>query len=69
MRVRSIEASEEKDFRNSIRAYFEGQPGCHLCWILGVIDGAKERARVIVEARFGQHTGTQAYRDLMANLL
>lgn len=51
MQVRSIEASEEKYFRNSIRAYFEGQPGCHLRWILGVIDGAKEQARVIVEAR------------------
>jgi hypothetical protein len=68
MHVRSLEVSTHNYIRNSIRAYFEGQPGCHLRWIMGVIDGAKEQARTMVETRFGQYAGSQAYRDLMAEL-
>ena len=64
--VRSIEATTEKYLRNCIRAYFEGTQ--HLRYIVGVIGGAKAQARVIVETRFGQYAGTQAYRDLMAEL-
>ncbi len=64
--VRSIEAAQEKYVRNSIRVYFEGTR--NLRWIVGVIDGAKAQARVIVETRFSQYAKTQAYRDLMAEL-
>lgn len=42
--VRSIEATQEKYVRNSIRVYFEGTR--NLRWIVGVIDGAKAQARV-----------------------
>ncbi len=64
--VRSLEATVEKYLRNCIRAYFEGRT---LRWIVGVIDGAvdggaKAQARIVVETRFGQYAGTQAYRDL-----
>ena len=68
--VRSIEAATEKYLRNCIRAYFDGRS---LRWIMGVIakaveGGANAQARIIVETRFGQYTGSQAYRDLMAEL-
>ncbi len=33
--IRSLKASTEKYLRNSIRAYFEGEPGCDLRWIIG----------------------------------
>jgi hypothetical protein len=66
--VRSLEVSAEKYLRNCIRAYFEGQPGCDLRYILGVIGEAKAQARMIVETRFSRHTGSQTYRDLIARL-
>ena len=66
--VRSLGASTEKYLRNCIRAYFEGQPGCGLRWILGVIDAANAQARLIMGTRFSQYAGTQAYRDLIAAL-
>ncbi len=64
--VRSLEASTEKYLRNCIRAYFEGTR--NLPWIVGVTGAAKAQARIILESRFGQYAGTQAYRDLMAAL-
>jgi hypothetical protein len=64
--VRSLEASTDRYLRNCIRAYFEGPRT--LCWIVGVIDGAKAQARIIVETRFGQYAGTQSYRELMAEM-
>jgi hypothetical protein len=66
--VPSIQAVTEKYLQNSIRAYLDGQPGCDLGWIIGVIGGAKEQARIIMETRFSQYAGTQAYLDLMAEL-
>jgi hypothetical protein len=67
--VRSLEASHAKYLRNCIRAYFEGQRGCDLPWIMSVIATTKVQARVIVEARFSQFAGTQAYGNLMAELV
>jgi hypothetical protein len=72
MRVCSIEVATDNYIKNSIRAYFEGQRGCNIRWIVGLInhaaDGSREQARVILQTRFGQFAGSQAYRDLMAQL-
>lgn len=62
--VRSLEASTGKYLRNCILAYFEGQPGCDLRYIVGVIGDAKAQARAIMGTRFGQYAGTLAYKDL-----
>jgi hypothetical protein len=64
--LRPIEVYAEKYLRNCIRAYFEGTQ--NLRWIMGVIGDGKEQARVIMQSRFGQYAGSQAYRDLMAQL-
>jgi hypothetical protein len=72
MRVCSIEVATHNYLKNSIRAYFEGQRGCNLRWILGLInhaaEGSREQARVILETRLGQYAGSQAYLDLLAQL-
>ena len=72
MRVCSIEVATHRYIKHSIRAYFEGQRGCTLRWIVGLInhaaDGSREQARVILETQFGQYAGSQAYRELMAQL-
>jgi len=64
--VRSLEVATEKYLRNCIRAYVEGTR--NLRWVVGVIGDAKAQARIIVETQFGQYAGTQAYRELMAEL-
>lgn len=72
MRVCSIEVATHNYIKNSIRAYFEGQRGCTLRWIVGLInhaaDGSREQARLIMETRFGQYAGSQLYQDLMGAL-
>jgi hypothetical protein len=66
--VRSLEDSTERHIRNSMRAYFEGAPGCDLKWITGVIGPSQIRARAILTAGFGQYAFTEPYRDLMSRL-
>ncbi len=66
--IHSLKASTEKYFRNSIRAYFEGEPGCDLRWISGILRSSPGQARSILETCFGQYAPTERYRDLIGRL-
>lgn len=66
--VRTLEDSTETRIRNSMRAYFEGAPGCDLKWIREVIGPSQIRARAILTAGFGQFAFTERFRDLMRQL-
>jgi hypothetical protein len=66
--IRSLKASTEKYLRNSIRAYFEDEPGCDLRWIGGILRSAPVQARSILETCFSQYTPTERYRDLIGRL-
>ena len=66
--VRSLGASTEKYLRNSIRAYFEGEPGCDLRWISGILRSSPAHARSILETAFSQYAPTEKYRDLLGRL-
>jgi hypothetical protein len=61
--VPALEQSTEKYLRNSIRAYFEREPGCDLEWIIGVLGSRKITARSILSARFSQYALTERYRE------
>jgi len=60
--------STEQYLRNSIRAYFEKEPGCDLDWIVGVLGASKITARVLLSAQFAQYAFTEKYRVLMRRL-
>lgn len=66
--VRSLKAHTEKYLRNSIRAYFEGEPGCDLRWIDGIVRSSPVQARSILETCFSQYAPTERYRDLIGRL-
>lgn len=66
--VRSLEDSTGRYLRNSIRAYFEGESGCDLRWISGVVRSSPGLARAILESRFAQYASTERYRDLITRL-
>jgi hypothetical protein len=66
--VPALEESTEKYLRNSIRAYFEREPGCDLDWIIGVLGTAKITARALLNARFSQYARTDKYRILLGRL-
>jgi len=66
--IRSLKTSTEKYLRNSIRAYFEGEPGCDLRWIGGIVRSSPVEARSIPEMCFSQYAPTERYRDLIARL-
>ena len=63
-----LDASTEKYLRNSIRAYFEGEPGCDLRWIGGIQRSSPVQARSILETCFSQYAPTEKYRDLIGRL-
>jgi len=65
---RSIERPTEIYYRNSIRAYMEGMPGCDLEWIAQVLSRAKFTARALLASRFGKYELTEKYRLLKARL-
>lgn len=66
--IRSVKVSTEKYFRNSIRAYFEGEPGCDLRWIAEILRSSPVQARSILETCFSQYAPTERYRDLIGRL-
>jgi hypothetical protein len=66
--MKALKASTEKYLRNSIRAYFEGEPGCDLRWISGILRSSSVQARSILETCFSQHAPTERYRDLIGRL-
>jgi hypothetical protein len=66
--VPTLEKSTEKYLRNSIRAYFEREPGCDLDWIIGVLGTTKITARAILSVQFSQYARTEQYRILMGRL-
>jgi len=66
--VPELKESTEKYLRNSIRAYFEREPGCDLDWIVGVLGTSKITARAILNARFSQYARTEKYRILLGRL-
>ena len=66
--IRSLEASTEKYLRKSIRAYFEGEPGCDLRWISRIVRSSPAHARSILETAFSQYAPTEKYRDLLGRL-
>ncbi len=66
--IRSLKASTEKYLRNSIRAYFEGEPGCDLRWIAGIVRSSPVQARSILETGFSQYAPIEKYRDLIGRL-
>jgi hypothetical protein len=61
-------APNEKYLRSSIRAYFEGEPGCDLRWISEIVRAAPVHARSILETGFSQYVSTEKYRDLLDRL-
>jgi hypothetical protein len=65
---RSLDASTEKYIQNSIRAYFEGEPGCDLRWISEIVRSSPAHARSILETGFSQYAPTEKYRDLIDRL-
>jgi hypothetical protein len=65
---RSVERPTEIYYRNSIRAYMEGMPGCDLEWIARVLSRAKITARELLASRFGKYAATDRYRILKARL-
>ncbi len=66
--IRSLKVFTKKYLRNSIRAYFEGEPGCDLCWIGGILRSSPVQARSILETCFSQYAPTERYRDLIGTL-
>jgi len=60
--------STERYLQNSIRAYFEKEPGCDLDWIVCVLGSRKITARALLRAKFGQYAFTEKYRILMRRL-
>jgi hypothetical protein len=66
--VCSLDDSTEKYIHNSMRAHFEGAPGCDLKWITGAIGPSQIRVRSILTAGFGQYAFTERFRDLMSRL-
>ena len=66
--VPPLDAPTEKYLRSSIRAYFEGEPGCDLHWISGIVRASPIHARSIVEMGFSQYAPTEKYRDLIGRL-
>jgi hypothetical protein len=66
--VPTREESTQKYIRNSIRAYFEKEPGCDLDWIVGVLGTAKITARTILSAGFSEYARTERYRILTRRL-
>ena len=56
--VRSLRVSTEKYLRNSIRAYFEGEPACDLRWISGIVRSSPAHARSILETNMHQPRNT-----------
>jgi len=64
----TIERPTEIYYRNSIRAYIEGTPGCDLEWIAGVLSRAKITARALLASRFSKYQFTEKYRRLKARL-
>ncbi|HXX46114.1 MAG TPA: hypothetical protein VEJ38_15395 [Candidatus Acidoferrales bacterium] len=65
---RSVERPTEIYYRNSIRAYMEGLPGCDLEWIARVLSRAKITARALLASRFSRYESTDRYRMLKARL-
>jgi len=63
-----VERPTEIYYRNSIRAYIEGTPGCDLEWIAGVLSRAKITARALLASRFSKYQFTEKYRMLKARL-
>jgi hypothetical protein len=55
-------------YRNSIRAYMEGTPGCDLEWITRVLSRAKITARALLASRFSNYQSTEKYRILKGRL-
>jgi hypothetical protein len=66
--TRSLDASTEKYIRNSIRAYFEDEPGCDLRWISEIVRSSPAHARSILETGFSQYAPTEKFRDLIDRL-
>ena len=66
--TRSVEHPTEIYYRNSIRAYMEGVPGCDLEWIASVLSRAKITARTLLASRFSKYASTEKYRILKARL-
>ena len=66
--IRSVKVSTEKYFRNSIRSYFEGEQGCDVRWISGILRSSPVQARSILETCFSQYAPTERYRDLIGRL-
>ncbi len=64
----AVERPTEIYYRNSIRAYIEGIPGCDLEWIAGVLSRAKITARALLASRFSKYQFTEKYRNLKARL-
>jgi len=62
------DALTEKHFTNSLRAYFEGRPGCDLRWISEIVRSSPAHARSILETGFSQYAPTEKYRDLIGRL-
>jgi len=62
------DASTEKHFTDSLRAYFEGRPGCDLRWISEIVRSSPAHARSILETGFSQYAPTEKYRDLIGRL-
>lgn len=65
---RPVERPTEIYYRNSIRAYMEGAPGCDLEWIARVLSRAKITARALLASRFSKYASTEKYRTLKARL-
>jgi len=65
---RSEERLTEIYYRNSIRAYMEGLPGCDLEWIASVLSRAKITARELLASRFSRYESSARYRWLKARL-
>ena len=66
--IRSLKASTEKYLRNSIRAYFEGEPGYDFRQIPGIVHSSPVQARSILETGFSQYAPIEKYRDLIGRL-
>ena len=69
--VATIERANERWIFRSIQAYMEGENGCTLNWIRGVIDSDAQLARQILSARFSAYSHTPQFRkidDLLSEL-
>ena len=64
IQVSTIEQANERRIVRSIQPYMQGENGCTLSWIRGVIDSDVQLARQLLSARFSAYSHTPQFRKI-----